>query len=50
MKKQWVFDPHSGGVKISPYRKARRRKSNLGEHAGTGRFALFFMGDWIIYQ
>lgn len=22
MKKQWVFDPHSGGVKISPYRKA----------------------------
>ena len=22
MKKQWVFDPHSGGVKIRPYRKA----------------------------
>ena len=22
MKRQWVFDPHSGGVKISPYRKA----------------------------
>ena len=22
MKRQWVFDPHSGGVKIGPYRKA----------------------------
>ena len=22
MKRPWVFDPHSGGVKIGPYRKA----------------------------
>lgn len=22
MKRQWVFDPHSGGVKIGPHRKA----------------------------